>query len=188
MPLRRSAACYVWRRRSGWRSDTGLPTLNQSIEGPHKATHGQGEAAFQHNHRGQQQTLRHEVQQAWRAKNESRQHLACATHSCSMPFYSGVQRKLLGETPPQAPLLMDKRNCPGTWSRRIYNYNTHSRITLGHMPCPTSGNAILTPDICSPPRSEWENEQALVFIKIKENRRCGGRSYICRCNWRWLNG
>ena len=42
------------------------------------------------------------MQQAWRAKNESRQHLACATHSCSTPLYSGVQRKLLGDTPPRA--------------------------------------------------------------------------------------
>jgi len=46
-----------------------------------------------------QQTLRHEVPQAWGAKNESRQHIAydiaCVTHSCSRPFYSGVQRKLL---------------------------------------------------------------------------------------------
>jgi len=32
-------------------------------------------ATSQHSHRGQQ-TLRHEVPQAWRAKNESRQHLA----------------------------------------------------------------------------------------------------------------
>jgi len=29
-------------------------------------------------------------------------------------FYSGVQIKLLGETTLQAPLLMDKRSCPGT--------------------------------------------------------------------------
>jgi len=28
-------------------------SINQSIKGPHKATHGQGEAASQHNHRGQ---------------------------------------------------------------------------------------------------------------------------------------
>jgi len=38
--------------------------FNQSIKGPHKhkTTHGQGEAASQHNHRGQQ-TLRHKVPQ-----------------------------------------------------------------------------------------------------------------------------
>jgi len=38
--------------------------LKQSIKGPHKATHWQGEATSQHSHRGQQ-TLRHEVPQAW---------------------------------------------------------------------------------------------------------------------------
>jgi len=36
----------------------------QSIKGPHKATHAHGEATSQHYHRGQQ-TLRHEVTQAW---------------------------------------------------------------------------------------------------------------------------
>jgi len=40
----------------------GVIVLNQSIKGPHKATHGQGEATSQHHHRGQQ-TLRHEVPQ-----------------------------------------------------------------------------------------------------------------------------
>jgi len=35
-----------------------------SIKGPHTASHGQGEATSQHHHRGQQ-TLRHEVTQAW---------------------------------------------------------------------------------------------------------------------------
>jgi len=40
--------------------------VNQSIKGPHKATHGQGEATSQQHHRGQQ-TLRHEVPQAWGA-------------------------------------------------------------------------------------------------------------------------
>jgi len=39
---------------------------SDSIKGPHKATHGQGEATSQHSHRGQQ-TLRHEVPQAWGA-------------------------------------------------------------------------------------------------------------------------
>ena len=38
----------------------------QSIKGPHKATHGQGEATSQHSHRGQH-TLRHQVLQAWGA-------------------------------------------------------------------------------------------------------------------------
>jgi len=38
--------------------------INQSIKGPHKATHGQGKATSQHSHRIQQ-TLRHEVPQAW---------------------------------------------------------------------------------------------------------------------------
>jgi len=45
-------------------------SISQSIKGPHKATHGQGEAASQHHHRGQQ-TLRHEVTQAWGAVNGS---------------------------------------------------------------------------------------------------------------------
>jgi len=40
-----------------------IVSINQSIKGPHKATHGQGEATSQHSHRGQQ-TLRHEVPQA----------------------------------------------------------------------------------------------------------------------------
>jgi len=40
---------------------TPLPGVNQSIEGPHKATHGHGEATSQH-HRGQQ-TLRHDWQE-----------------------------------------------------------------------------------------------------------------------------
>jgi len=61
------------------------PHSNQSIKGPHKATHAQGEATSEHYHRGQQ-TLRHEVPQAWGAKNESRQHLACATHSFSTTY------------------------------------------------------------------------------------------------------
>jgi len=43
----------------------GTPPV--SIKGPHKATHGQGEATSQHSLRGQQ-TLRHEVTQAWGAK------------------------------------------------------------------------------------------------------------------------
>jgi len=46
--------------------------INQAIKGPHKATHGQGEATFQHHYRGQQ-TLRHEVTQAWGAVAESQQ-------------------------------------------------------------------------------------------------------------------
>jgi len=37
-----------------------------SIKGPHKATHGHGEASSQHHHRGQH-TPRHEVSQAWGA-------------------------------------------------------------------------------------------------------------------------
>jgi len=37
--------------------------LGIAIKGPHKATHGQGKAASQHHHRGQQ-TLRQEVTQA----------------------------------------------------------------------------------------------------------------------------
>jgi len=55
-------------------------SINQSIKGPHKATHGQGEAtSSQHHHRQKQQTLLQEVPQAsWGsgAKNELRQHLA----------------------------------------------------------------------------------------------------------------
>ena len=70
--------------------DSTESPINQPTNGPHRATHGQGEATSQHSHRGQQ-TLRHEVLQAWGANNESRQHLACATDSCSKPFYSGVQ-------------------------------------------------------------------------------------------------
>jgi len=58
-------------------------TINQRSS--HKATHGQGEATFQHHHRGQQ-TLGHEVMQAWGAVKESQQHTACATHSFSTPF------------------------------------------------------------------------------------------------------
>jgi len=37
-------------------------SINQSIKGRHKATHGQGEATSQHHHKGQQ-TLRHKVTQ-----------------------------------------------------------------------------------------------------------------------------
>jgi len=67
--------------------------INQSIKGPHNATHGQGdnathgqgEAASQHHHRGQQ-TMRHEVTQAWGAVHESQQHIASATHSFSTPL------------------------------------------------------------------------------------------------------
>ena len=47
------------------------PAINQSIKGPIKATHGQGEATSQHSHRGQQ-TLRHEVPQAWGARPAGR--------------------------------------------------------------------------------------------------------------------
>jgi len=65
---------------------SSVATTNQSIKGPHKATHGQGEATSQHSHRGQQ-TLRHEVPQAWGANNESRQHLTCATRlGCSVAY------------------------------------------------------------------------------------------------------
>jgi len=39
---------------------------DRGVDGPGKATHGQGEATSQHSHRGQH-TLRYEVPQAWGA-------------------------------------------------------------------------------------------------------------------------
>jgi len=49
--------------RGGAETSGGEDTpINVSIKGSHEATHGQGEAASQHNHRGQQ-TLRHEMPQ-----------------------------------------------------------------------------------------------------------------------------
>jgi len=80
--------CVCLSRPSGRSGETHCSvSINQSIKGsPHKATHGQWNAAFQHYHRGQQ-TLRHEVTQAWGAVTESQQDLlACATHSFSTPF------------------------------------------------------------------------------------------------------
>ena len=55
-----AATRCTWQEVYRWR-------VNQSIKDPHKATHEQGEATSQHSHRGQQ-TLRHEVPQAWGAK------------------------------------------------------------------------------------------------------------------------
>ena len=63
-------------------------SINQSIKGPHKATHGQGEATSQHHNRGQQ-TLRHEVTHAWGAVNESQQHLQIPARC---PLFSSFKR------------------------------------------------------------------------------------------------
>jgi len=56
-----------------WCQSASSPEPNQSINQSQSHTHGQGEATSQHSHRGQQ-TLCHEVPQAWGEKNESRQH------------------------------------------------------------------------------------------------------------------
>jgi len=134
------------------------PAVNQSIKGPHKATHGQVEAASQHNHRGQQ-PLRRKVPQAWGARNESRQHLACATHSCSTPFYSGVHRKLLGDTPcwrvgfPR--VLFPPLWCfpPGVWGLcPLRSSDDAFSMMMSPHAEPTSG--------CSAPDSGWQSAAA----------------------------
>ena len=70
---------------------------NQSISQRFSQSHTRArrEATPQRSHRGLQ-TLRPEVPQAWGAKNESRQHLACATYSCGTPFLQWRAKKATG--------------------------------------------------------------------------------------------
>jgi len=116
---------------------------SNQIKGPHKATHthGQGEATSQHRHRGQQ-TLRHEVTQAW--GGELRMLGAAATYFrliCPTPHYihlayqpvshihsssqmSGERgrRPLLDYNYPQQwvnPVCACTREC---WCRPIFTY------------------------------------------------------------------
>jgi len=51
----------------------GLTPINQSVQGPYKATHGPRRSHIPAPPHGGQ-TLHHEVMQAWGAMNESRQH------------------------------------------------------------------------------------------------------------------
>jgi len=78
------------------RSNAGLVRgLNHSIKVPHAPHAGKGEATSQHNHRGQQ-TLRHEVTQAWgglkisNSRSESR-YLGC-TYSDEPTHKHGLNR------------------------------------------------------------------------------------------------
>jgi len=85
-------------------------SINQSIKGPYKATHGQGEATSWHHHR-EQQTLRHQVKQAWGAVNESQPHLTCATHSLSTQFAVACPSTAArGNTPCSYPLYPQPGN------------------------------------------------------------------------------
>jgi len=56
-------------------AEIGQPayTINQSIKGPHKATHGPRRSHIPAPPQGGQ-ALHHEVMQAWGAMSESRQH------------------------------------------------------------------------------------------------------------------
>ena len=60
----------VLRRVDRARLQTSLINQSKVLTKPHTS---KGEATSQHHHRGQQ-TLHHEVMQAWKAVNESRQH------------------------------------------------------------------------------------------------------------------
>jgi len=77
-------------------------SINQSVKGPHKATHEQGEATSDYSHRAQQ-TLRHEAPQARGAKNESAGQLpaqgapqsikSSQSHTQRATRFSGVVRR-----------------------------------------------------------------------------------------------
>jgi len=87
-----AVGCGVCDTPELWRGAAGLCARVRACAGAAESLHTyihtkvctqphtgkQGEATSQHSHIGQH-TLRHEVPQAWGAKDESRQHLACAT-------------------------------------------------------------------------------------------------------------
>jgi len=124
---------HTWHTASVQVPRRSTPSHNQSIKGPHKATHGQiickykekpHSASTTHHRRGQQ-TLHHEVTQAWGAVNT----IHDSTSSLGeirlfrTPFSSSVACSTTGTTPPPSPAVPDRE-------RKKAALQAHRRLLL----------------------------------------------------------